>query len=195
MYKLFVVIIGLFIGCSMAGNTLILDDFEGDLSKKSVDFGSGNNSKVEVSADKEVVHAGKQSLKISYDSVPGGYMWIARGYGLDVPTAAQWSRTPEKVKWNRYKSISFYLYGEGTGALLAVDVKDPKKEIFRFMVSDDTKGWKKVVCPFTQFVSRTDWQPQGATIDRILQFPIMSFQFEVKSPGKGTLYIDTVTLE
>jgi len=38
------------------------------------------------------------SLKVTYDAVPGGYMWIARGFGLDAKNTA-WLVKNEDIKW------------------------------------------------------------------------------------------------
>jgi len=181
-------------GCGMKEQTLLVDDFEGHLSHQTVDFGSGNGSQVNVEDSSEIVHSGKQSLKVDYTAVSGGYMWVARGYRLDVPQAAQWSKKPQDIAWKRYKGIAFYLYGEAKGAEIAFDIKDAKGEIFRSMITDDTPGWRRVVCLFSGFVSRSDWQPANAAVDRVLDFPVMSFQFEAKTPGKGVFYVDTVEL-
>ncbi len=177
---------------------LLLDDFEGDIVSGptgTIDAGAGNGSSVEVSADKENKKSGEQSLKIKYDAVSGGYMWIARGYGLDVKGAAKWLIEPEKIEWSRYGAISFFIRGEGSGAKIAFDIKDANNEMFRFMVTDDSKDWKAVVCPFDQFFARGDWQPANATTNATLDFPIKSFQFEPIAIAKGTVNVDEVALE
>jgi hypothetical protein len=175
---------------------LLLDDFEGKIIVgETIDAGSGNGSSVNVSADKEIKHSGQQSLKIVYDAVAGGYIWVARGFGLDVKGAAQWLQSPEKIDWSRYGAISFYMYGSGSNARMAFDIKDAGGEMFRFMVTDDFKGWKLIVCAFDQFFPRGDWQPPTAQVNGKLDFPIKSFQFEPIAVAKGTLYVDEVALE
>lgn len=177
---------------------LLLDDFEDEITsgpQGAVDAGSGNGSAVAVSADKTNKKSGEQSLKIEYDAMAGGYMWVARGYGLDVAGAAGWSKKPEEIEWSRYAAFSFNMLGAGQGAKIAFDVKDAGGEIFRFMVTDDVKEWKQVVCPFDQFFARGDWQPPTATTNGTLDFPIRSFQFEPIAVAKGALCIDEVRLE
>jgi len=189
-----IVLAVLFTGCFFQQGSLLLDDFEGVLSPKTVDFGGGNGSEIKVSSSNKVFFDGKQSLKIEYNSVPSGYMWVARGYGLDVKGAAQWKEDPKNIKWKKYKGLSFALYGQGKGATIAVDIKDKNKEIFRTMIKDDTKGWKTFICPFSGFFSRSDWQPETALVDNVLDFPVMSFQVEVRSLGKGVIYLDKLEL-
>jgi hypothetical protein len=177
---------------------LILDDFEGDIVMSptgTIDAGSGNGSSVEVSADKENKKSGEQSLKIVYDAAAGGYIWVARGYNLDVKGAAKWTAAPDKILWQNYGAISFYMFGSASKMRMAFDVKDAAGEMFRFMVTDDFKGWKQVVCPLDQFFPRGDWQPPTATVNGTLDFPIRSFQFEPIAVSKGMVAIDEVALE
>jgi len=178
--------------------TMVLDDFSGDIvmgPAGTIDAGAGNGSSVTVSADKELKYNGNQSLKIVYDAVAGGYIWVARGYGLDVKGAAKWLVTPDKVNWSNYGAISFYMYGSNSKMRMAFDIKDAGGEMFRFMVTDDFKGWKQIVCPFSQFFPRGDWQPPAATVNGTLDFPIKSFQFEPIAVAKGTVNVAEVALE
>ena len=181
-----------------ANKSLVLDDFEGDIimgPNGTMDAGAGNGSSVDVKADKTLKMSGEQSLKIVYDAVAGGYLWIARGYGLDVKGAARWNIEPEKINWSNYAAINFYMYGSGSNARMAFDIKDAGGEMFRFMVTDDFKGWKLIVCPFDRFFPRGDWQPPTAEVNGKLDFPIKSFQFEPIAVAKGELNVDLVSLE
>ena len=178
------------------GKAFLLDDFEGPIvAGQTIDAGAGNGSAVTVSADADVKRAGAQSLKIDYDAVSGGTLWIARGYGLDVKGAALWTAEPEKIDWLSYGAVSFYLKGSGSGAQMAFDIKDAGGEIFRFMVKDDARDWKQVVCPFDQFFPRGDWQPPAADKNGELDFPVKSFGFEPIAIAKGMVHIDEVSLE
>jgi len=179
-------------------NILVLDDFEGEIvagPNGTIDAGAGNGSSVEVSGDKANKMSGEQSLKITYDAVSGGYIWVARGYGLDVKGAAKWINEPDKIDWTRYGAISLFMLGTGSGAKIAFDVKDSGNEIFRFMLTDDSNKWKPAVCPFDQFFPRGDWQPSNAVTNGTLDFPIKSFQFEPIAINKSTVNIDEVILE
>jgi beta-glucosidase len=186
-------------GCAQAQETkkaFLLDDFEGPIvAGQTIDAGAGNGSAVTVSADTQANHSGSQSLKIDYDAVGGGYIWVARGYGLDVKGAALWTSEPEKINWASYGAISFYFKGSASGSQMAFDIKDAGGEIFRFMVKDDAKDWKQVICPFDQFFPRGDWQPPAADKNGKLDFPIKSFQFEPIAIAKGAINVDEVSLE
>ncbi len=182
-------------GICFADNFL-LDDFEMAVSggaEGTVDFGSGNGSSLQVTAATDIKNTGKQSLKAAYDAVSGGYMYIARGSGLDAKNAT-WTVKPSEIKWTDYSGISFYVYGTNSKAKIAFDVKDSGGELFRFITEDYTAGWKKVVVSFDKFIARDDWQPQDADKNGVIDFPVKSFQFEPLPVSKGTLYFDTVEL-
>lgn len=176
---------------------LLIEDFEGTISggeNGTVDFGSGSGSSVEVTADTSIKNSGAQSLKISYNAVSGGYMWIARGFGLDAKNSA-WLITPEAIGWKTYNAITFYVYGEGSKTKIAFDIKDNGNEMWRFIITDDLKGWKQITCPLNEFFARGDWQPSNADANATLDFPVKSFQFEPLAEAKGVLFIDTVELK
>lgn len=182
--------------CFSQENNLLIDDFEGVISKGesgTVDFGAGNGSTLEVTASTDIKQSGNQGIRIDFDAVEGGYMWVARGKGLDAKSSA-WLVNPEDIQWDKYKAISFYMYGTGSNADVAFDIKDNGNEIWRFIVKDDFKGWKQVICAFNEFFVRGDWQPDGADKNGQLDFPIKSFQFEPRPVSKGTLYFDAVAL-
>lgn len=183
--------------CFAQNDALLLDDFEGEISggpEGTVDFGAGNGSSVEVSADHQIKNSGEQSLRVDFDALVDGYMWVARGFGLDAANAC-WLVEPEAIEWNEYNAFSFYMYGTDSKANLAFDIKDNGSEMWRFMVADDFTGWKQLILPFNGFFARDDWQPDDADGNLNLDFPIKSFQFEVRPEAKGTLYFDTVELK
>jgi Carbohydrate binding domain (family 11) len=182
--------------CFAEGNNLLLDDFEVPVSnglEGTVDFGAGNGSSVAVTAAVDIKNSGKQALKVVYDAVDGGYIYVSRGFGLDAKNA-NWPIKPSDIKWTEYSAVSFYVYGADSKAKIAFDIKDNGGEIWRFIAVDDSKGWKKVVASFDKFVVRDDWQPDGADKNGQIDFPIKVFQFEPLPGSKGTLYFDTVEL-
>jgi len=185
------------IGISFAAEgNLLVDDFEIAVSngpEGTVDFGAGNGSTIKVTAAADVKNTGKQGLKVDFDAVTGGYMYVARGDGLDAHNTG-WLVNPESVKWQDYKAFSFYMYGADSKGKIAFDLKDSGNEIWRFIVEDNFKGWKQIICNFDQFTVRGDWQPQTADNNGALNFPIRSFQFEPLPPLKGTIYFDTMEL-
>ena len=196
--KKFILIISLltvgFMGCSSAPVEVTIDSFEGPLTKETVDYGASEGTSLKVEADTTIKMCGSQSLKIEYELKPSGYMWIARGYNLDVKGAAKWEVLPQDVKWRAYNAISLEMYGSNSGGVVAFDIKDKGGEIWRYIIDDDFTGWKEIICPFKDFFVRKDWQPDSATKNETLDFPVMSFQFEPRLPGKGVYYFDCVKL-
>src|SRR3989338_10521987 len=167
------------ISCAEDKN-LLIDDFEAVISggeDGTVDFGAGNGSSVEVSAAADIKNSGKQSLKVSFNSVSGGYMWIARGFGLDAKNA-NWLVKPEDINWKDFSAFSFYVFGNDSKVKVAFDIKDNGNEMWRFMFTDDFKVWKKIAPAFSEFFVRGDWQPESADKNAALDFPLKSFQFE-----------------
>ena len=181
------------VGCQQAKD-LVIDSFEGPLNSETVDYGAGKGSSVEVSLSKVLRSCGEQSLKIRYKLRPSSHMWVARGYGLKVKGAGQWEVAPKDIPWKKYNAMGISFYGRNTGAVIAFDVKDAGGEVWRFLLDDDFKGWKEIKCPFANFFVRSDWQPETAQQNEILDFPIMSFQLEPRLPGEGIYYFDCVKL-
>lgn len=175
---------------------LLIDDFEGEISgppQGTVDFGAGGGSTIEVTAATDIKNTGAQAIKVVFDAVPGGYMWVARGFDLDA-AKAEWLVMTESINWDEYKTFSFYVYGRDSKTQIAFDIKDYGNEMWRFIIEDNFTGWKQIICPFEQFFARDDWQPDNADKNGILDLPIQSFQFEPRPEAKGTLYFDTVEL-
>lgn len=189
-------VLGLVGLCFTQEKNLVLDDFEISVSggpQGTVDFGAGNGSSVEVTQATDIKNTGDKALKVVYDAAPGGYIYVARGTGLDAKNA-NWTLKPEDIKWENYSAISFYMYGTDSKAKIAFDIKDNGGEIWRFVTEDNFKGWKQIVCKFDKFMVRDDWQPENADKNGKLDFPIKIFQFEPLAGSKGTLYFDTVEL-
>lgn len=192
----FILILFIAIPCFAQDKGLLIDDFEGAISggpEGTVDFGAGNGSSVEVVADNKIKYSGQQSIKVTYDAAPGGYMWVARGFDLDAKNAG-WQVLPQDIDWSKFNAISFYMYGSDSKAGITFDIKDNGNEMWRFMLEDNFQGWKQVVCPFNEFFSRGDWQPDSADKNAALDFPIKSFQFEPRPEAKGVAYFDSVEL-
>ncbi len=190
-------------GYSFAIGPLLLDSFEGQIvpagitsgsMSGNVDYGAGGGSSVEVYADDTDKVDGKQSLKIVFFAMPGGWIWIARGYNIDVKGAGAWEVRPQEIKWDKYNAFSFWMKGTNSGKQLAFDVIDAKKEYFRYLVKDDSDKWKQVIIPFKDFEARTDWQPNNATKNKTLDFPIMTYQFEPRPKNEGEWSFDKVEL-
>ena len=187
-----ILVLMFFLGCSSSPSEVLIDSFEGEISSKTVDFGSSENSTLNVKSDKELKRCGQQSLKLDYELKAGGYMWAARGRQLDTKDADKWIIKTSEINWSKYKAISLYMYGGDSGAVIAFDLKDNGGELWRFLLDDDFKGWKEIVCPLVEFFPRNDWQPDTADNDEELDFPILSFQFEPRVPGKRIHNFDCI---
>ena len=197
-YRFIPLFISLFLifssSCTKAPPEFLIDSFEGEISSETVDFGSSNNSSLTVVSDKEIKACGEQSLRLDFELNPSGYMWAARGYSLKIDGAAKWEASPRDIKWSKYNAFSLYMHGRNSGGVIAFDLKDSGGELWRFFLDDDRAGWKEFICPFAGFFPRRDWQPENADRNEVLDFPIMSFQFEPRIMGKGVYYFDCVKL-
>lgn len=184
-------------GFAQPNDELLIDDFEGSIScgpDGTVDCGAGGGSNVSVEAAKDIKYHGEQSLKINFDAQSGGYMWVSRGYGLDVKGAAAWQSAPKDVDFGKFNAISFWVYGANTNTPIALDLVDSGFEYWRYMFTDNFNGWKEFKVPFSDFFPRGDWQPEKSDKNGELNMPINIFQFEPRPVGKGTVYIDYVRL-
>ncbi len=181
-------------GCKPAPDPELLDDFRGEINAETVDYGSSDNSEIEVSGSEDNKFCGDQSLRLSYQLNCGGYMWAGRGYKLDIEGAAAWLVEPNDIDWRRYNAVRLAMYGQNSGAIYAFDLKDKGGEVWRFLIDDDFEGWQKIILPFDNFFSRRDWQPDEAEVTQSLDFPIFSYQFEPIVPGERVVYFDCVTL-
>ncbi len=182
-------------GCGLiTAPDLLLDSFEGEISPNTLDYGSSDNSQLTASASSEKRLCGEQSLNLSYDLQPGGYMWAGRGWGLDVEGASCWLVEPGQIEWEKYKAISVAVYGQSSGAMYAFDIRDKGGEIWRYLIDDDFQGWQEIVLPFKGFFARTDWQPDDAETTKTLDFPVKSYQFEPLLPGQRQVYFDCIKL-
>lgn len=182
--------------CFAQDKNVLLDDFEGTITTGpdgTADFGAGGGSSVEVEASADIKHSGNQCLKVIYNAVPGGYMWVARGFDLEAKNAA-WQVKPQDIKWDEYKAISFYMYGSDSQARVAFDIKDNGNEMWRYIVEDNFIGWREILSSFDEFFCRTDWQPANADKNGVLDFPLKNYQFEPLPESKGTFYFDAVEL-
>lgn len=144
--------------CFAQGKSLLIDDFEDSITggpNGTVDFGAGNGSSVTVTGDKDIKYAGEQSLKVAFDAVTGGCIYVARGFDLEAKNA-KWLFCPENIAWKKYNAISFYMYGTDSKVKVAFDVKDNGNENWRYEVEDNFKGWKQIVCN-NQQIGRKVW--------------------------------------
>jgi len=183
----------LLVGCGMNADELILDNLEGEINSTTVDYGSAKNSSLKVEADVQNKTCGHQSLRLVYELNEDGYMYAARGYGLDALNANKWSKLPEKIDWRSYQAFRFSVYGRNNG-IVAFDIKDAGGEMWRHEFNVDFEGWKDIIIPYLEFENRKDWQPQTAILNGVLEFPLKSYQWEPKRQGENKINFDCVKL-
>ncbi len=102
--------------------------------------------------------------------------------------------------WTGYTGISFWLYGNNTGANNRVELKsegtnvDGASNRFVYTYTDNFSGWRFFDLPFTGFANRTDYTP-GPTPSAPLNLAKMWGYSILLAPGiTGTLYLDQVAL-
>jgi len=179
---------------------LLIDSFEGKIGVDTVDYGSSSDSSMTASSTKKYSQCGTHSMQLDYNLKKGGYVYCAKGSGVhlrrDSSTwqtgQAGWRVHPDSIKWGDYRAFKISL--RGTRGRVAIDVKDSGGELLRKYVYLKKEGWNHFEIPFSKFSSRSDWQPETAVKNGMIDFPLNSFQIEPKSPGQGTLYVDCVTL-
>ncbi len=96
-------------------------------------------------------------------------------------------------QWGQYAGIALWVEGTGSGATLAVDIRDSQDEVFRAVFRDNFTGWKRVFLPFKSFQRRTDWQPTTAKVNGRLDWPARAYTLEPLSP-QGRLAVDLIEL-
>lgn len=188
---------------SLGENKLLIDDLEGNIA---ADNGCGNGAECSITFVKKEtspadVYSGNQAMKITYDKSFGGYMFCARGFGLkpamETPEEKLvWTVAPESIDFQKFNAFGFYIKGNNTNNTVAVDILDKDREIFRYIFSDDSSDWKEMVISFSQFISRDDYQPNWDKRNKMIDFPIVTYQFEpLEGTGKeikGDIIIDAV---
>lgn len=190
-----IAVIGVFMlaGERGSGRHLMLDNLEGELTAETVDYGADDSSTINLSADTDIKFCGKQSLKLEYNLQPSGYLFCARGYGLDTVAANKWLKDPQKINWSRYQGFSF-MVSSTQKTIVAFDIKDAGDEIWYFESEVVPGDWQEITVSFDALTVRQDGQTQTAARNNVLDFPIQSYRWESRTPGEGTLHFDCVKL-
>lgn len=124
-------------------------------------------------------------------------IWAVMIHGFENAAADQWVNQD----WSAFGGISFWLYGQGNGASLFVDVIDnrnspaqPRDDAERYSVTftDDTAGWKLVQLPFTSFARKDIGN--GAPNDGFTLIEVHGWAFGTTTPGAQSYFIDDVQL-
>jgi beta-glucanase (GH16 family) len=102
--------------------------------------------------------------------------------------------------WGDYAGLSFWFYGSNSGLTYQVDIMDNRSdpsfdtaERFAFFFDDDFVGWQQIRAPWSAFVRRIDWQPDGAPDDGLTLTEMWGWAFVLPS-GSSTFLLDDVGL-
>ncbi|MCB9113536.1 MAG: family 16 glycosylhydrolase [Caldilinea sp.] len=124
-------------------------------------------------------------------------VWAVVIHGFENADATQWV----SQDWSAYEGLSFWLYGQGAGASLFIDVIDnrndpaqPRDDAERYSITfaDDTAGWKLVQIPFANFARKDIGN--GAPNDGFTLTSVHGWAFGTTTPGAATYYIDDVSV-
>ncbi|MCY4071982.1 MAG: family 16 glycosylhydrolase [Chloroflexi bacterium] len=105
--------------------------------------------------------------------------------------------------WRGHNALSFWLYGNNTGAMIQVEIFDNRNanlnndtaERWYYRIADDYDGWMAFTVPFRSFQRRTDWQPGGAPDDGLGLDMVSGYAFGFPAGvGAQRAYLDDVQL-
>ena len=128
------------------------------------------------SARGETIEEAKENVRIAIEE----YLSLLRDVGEPVPKASE----DIHLEFEEADTTTF---------LTDYDALHPNEmeTLFRWMavsrqeLMDLVKGLPE---------EASDWQPDDAVKNGVLDFPLKSFQFEPRTPGEGVIYIDKVEL-
>lgn len=135
-------------------------------------------------------------LSVAYDVADGGW----GGFTYAINDGENWT----SENWVTYGALSFWFYGNNTGAPIQLDLFDNRNpdsngdsaERWFYRFDDDAQGWRHFTIPFGLFARRTDFQPGGAPDDGLGLDRVSGFAFGFP-PGTGAqvVYIDDVWVQ
>lgn len=105
--------------------------------------------------------------------------------------------------WTSHNALSFWLYGNNTGAPIQVEIFDNRNanlntdtaERWFYRIADDFTGWMEFTIPFRSFQRRADWQPGGAPDDGLGLDQVSAYAFGFPAgTGAQTAYLDELRL-
>jgi beta-glucanase (GH16 family) len=134
-------------------------------------------------------------LAVAYDIAAGGW----GGFTHALTDGKSWI----SQDWTAYNAIQFWIYGNGTGGTVQLDLFDNRNpnltgdssERYYYRITDDFTGWQQFTIPFDLFKRRTDFQPSGAPDDGLGLNEVTGYAFGFPANvGAQTAYIDQVEL-
>ncbi len=133
------------------------------------------------------------ALQINYDIGAWG------GFTHALTDGANWI----SADWTAHNALSFWLYGNSTGAMVQVEIFDNRNanlnndtaERWFYRIADDYEGWQEFSIAFRSFQRRSDWQPGGAPDDGLGLDAVSGYAFGFPAgTGAKTAYLDDVRL-
>ncbi len=134
-------------------------------------------------------------LMVQYNIKNGGW----GGFTHALTDGTTWV----SADWTASNALRFWLYGNGTGASIQIDLFDNRNptvtgdsaERYFFRVTDDYSGWRQFTLPFALFQRRTDFQPNGAPDDGLGLDQVSGYAFGFPGGiGAQVTYVDHVEI-
>jgi hypothetical protein len=129
----------------------------------------------------KIVHSGKYALKVSAQVNDPSLLYFT---GKALPA---W-----KGDWRGMKTLSLWIYGSKTYDVFDIYLQDKELEEFGVLLVNNWNGWKKISIPISDFHSRLDWQPEGAKVNRKIDYPLNQLILPCFYYARTILYFDDI---
>lgn len=125
---------------------------------------------------------GTLSMKATYALAAGGYGGLEKLFST-------------KPDWSGTGSLTFWVYGLGTGHPFTVQIYDAGNERWETTFKVDFTGWRQMVLPFANF-SRSGFQPSSALVNGVRDLGgVKGMALIVAAGGQsGSVYIDAMAI-
>jgi hypothetical protein len=133
-------------------------------------------------------HTGSYAMRLDYSIGAGGWAGAERLHATSQD-------------WSSYQGVHFAFYGTNSGATIRFEILDNRNpersgdsaERFEYTFSDNFTGWTAFELPWSSFVRRADWQPEGAPNDGFNRTVIWGFNISPVD-GQGSFQVDDIEL-
>jgi hypothetical protein len=128
-----------------------------------------------------IKHEGKHSLYLQCNSK----IWATSTISL----------TDKNNNWENYNYLSLWVYSNNLIQFFDIIIPDSQDESFTYRILGIQKGWNDIVIPISDFKPKSDWQPEKAILNGIIDFPIKGLTFfSTSTKGNFNLYFDQIEL-
>lgn len=196
------------IGSSLAASLPVVDDFEAPLNYgldanniqigffAAQDGASGPTTFARTTTPPTPVPgsaAGNNVLQMNF----AVSVWAVVIHGFENEGINQWI----SQDWSAYEGISFWLYGQGDGSSLFIDVIDNRNtppranddaERYSITFTDNVSGWQQIKIPFASFTRKEIGN--SAPNDGFTLSEVHGWAFGVTTPGTHVYYMDDASL-